>query len=468
MELTTSHLFVTYFFIIIAAILIFLAISHILYQKHSPSSMISWLISVFFLPYVAVPLYFLLGTRKREEKKQKSFVTFDKADQEHPYIIKDIRHSTIEILKKNGMPPATKANQYQLITSDVDAYQLLARQIEAAQKSINICTYLFTYDQTTEVILEKLSMKAKEGIKVRLLLDLVGSFGAYLYQKPFQRLREAGGEVAFFVPFLSKPFQSYVNLRNHRKIYLFDRSRLLSGGMNLSNAYLGKEDGSKRWRDIMYYLEGPSVVHFYHIFMNDWMYATGETLPFQTDIKENFDGRDIVQVVPSGPDIPRDALYEAMLSAIYEAKERIWIVTPYFVPDENILKALIIAHHKGVDVKLITPKKSDHLIADLARSSYMRELGEAGIDVVLYDGEMLHAKAIIFDNSSGMVGSVNLDNRSLFFNYEVVTFIYSHERITQIELWMSDLMRNAAIGLVPPPKGREAIENIMKVFAPLL
>jgi cardiolipin synthase len=173
-------------------------------------------------------------------------------------------------------------------------------------------------------------------------------------------------------------------------------------------------------------------------------------------------------VVPSGPDIPTDALYEALLNAIYNAKERIWIVTPYFVPDENMIQALVIAHHKGVDVKLITPKNSDHLLADLARSPYMRELDEIGAEVVLYEGEMLHAKAILFDDLGGMVGSVNLDNRSLFLNYEVVTFVYSSQFIESIEGWMKVLMDHSSRGMKRPSKVREAVENIMKVFAPLL
>ena len=149
-------------------------------------------------------------------------------------------------------------------------------------------------------------------------------------------------------------------------------------------------------------------------------------------------------------------------------KNRIWIVTPYFVPDENIVQALVIAHHKGVDVKLITPKESDHVLADMGRSPYMRELDSIGVDVVLYEGEMLHAKAILFDSVGGMVGSVNLDNRSLFLNYEVVTFVYSEKFVLNLESWMKTLMVHSSRGMEKPGKVREAVENVMKVFAPLL
>jgi len=218
----------------------------------------------------------------------------------------------------------------------------------------------------------------------------------------------------------------------------------------------------------MYYLHGPAVNDFYSIFLNDWEYATKVVKKQDFEHKEVYKGEHIVQVVPSGPDIPKDALYETLLNAIYNAEERIWIVTPYFVPDDNLIQALVIAQHKGVDVKLITPKESDHVIADLARSPYMRELDEIGVDVILYNGEMLHAKAILFDNVGGMVGSVNLDNRSLFLNYEVVTFVYSKHFIESTEAWMEKLMQHASRGMEKPSKFREAVENMMKVFAPLL
>jgi len=464
--LSISHILITYAIIIITGILVFTAISHILYQKRSPTSMISWLLAVFFLPHISIPLYFLIGIRKRTDKKAKSYVTFP--EEEHPNAIESSQYALLEVLRKNGIPPATSGNRYEIITSDVEAFKTMMREIEQSKVSIDICTYVFDYDQTTKALLEALTQRAKAGIKVRILIDIAGSLGVYFKQKPFRSLREAGGEVAFFVPLFKKPFQSYINLRNHRKIYMFDQTRVLSGGMNLSSEYMGKDDGTRRWKDILYHLEGPAVYNFYTIFMNDWIYATGKSEKIVPQSMVKREGENIVQVVPSGPDIPRDALYEALLSTIYDAKERIWIVTPYFVPDDNIMQALIIAQHRGVDIRLITPRTSNHLIADLGRSPYMRELEEVGVDLQLYEGDMLHAKAILVDHIGGMIGSVNLDNRSLFLNYEIVTFAYSDVLIQQIEAWMLELMEDASSHLEPPSKAREALENLMKVFAPLL
>lgn len=431
----------------------------------------SWMLAIIFMPFITVPLYFLIGIRKRETKYTKSTVKLHEAHPEHQYIPLNSGNPLSSILERNGIPSATKGNHYELITSDTEAYRRLMEEIEKAKESIAFATYVFSNDVTTKKILSALTKKSSQGVRVQLLLDVVGSLSSYVWQKNFQALRDAGGEVAFFIPILSRPFQSYINLRNHRKIYLFDQKRLLSGGMNLSDEYLGEESKIRRWEDVLYYLEGPAVFSFYQVFHNDWNYASGsdDTLEFSLPSANVVTtGENIVQVVPSGPDIPTDALYEALLAAIYACKERIWIVTPYFVPDENIIQALIIAQHKGVDVKLITPKHSDHLIADLGRSPYMRELDAIGVDVVLYEGEMLHAKAILFDDLGGMVGSVNLDNRSLFLNYEIVTFAYSVAFIESIESWMKKLMLNSTQGMKEPGKVREAVENIMKVFAPLL
>ena len=468
-EATPLHWFYGYLVITIGGILLFLAISHLLYQKRSPTSMMSWMLAIIFMPFVAVPLYFFIGIRKRENKYTKATVLLHEAHQENIHIPPKTDNSLSNILRKNGIPSATKGNRYELITQDTEAYARLMEEIEKASISIELGTYVFSYDITTEKILKALTKRANEGIRVRLLLDVVGSLGSYIWQKNFQSLRDAGGEVGFFIPIMSRPFQGYINLRNHRKIYLFDRKRLLSGGMNLSDEYLGEESSTKRWDDILYYLEGPAVFGFYEIFHNDWNYATGvaDKLELPLEPVESV-GESTVQLVPSGPDIPTDALYEALLDAFYTCRKRIWIVTPYFVPDENIVQALIIAQHKGIDVKLITPKHSDNWIADLGRSPYMRELDAIGVDVVLYEGEMLHAKAILFDDLGGMVGSVNIDNRSLFLNYEIVTFTYSPHFIESIELWMQALMENSTRGMKKPGKVREGVENMMKVFAPLL
>ena len=319
--MTFTQLFFTYIFVIIAGLLVFTAIGHILYQKRSPTSMISWMMAIIFLPFITVPLYFIIGIRKRDPSHKKEYVQLSEIVKHTHYSLDAANHSILSILEKNGIPPATRGNTFSLITSDIEAFDVMLKEIEDAKHCIDICTYVFEFDQTTEVFIEALTRKANEGIKVRLLLDVVGSLGAYFNQRKFKTLKNAGAEVAFFTPMLKRPLQNYINLRNHRKIYLFDQSRLLSGGMNLSNEYMGVKDGTKRWEDLMYRLEGPGVNHFYSIFHNDWVYATEDETKEPIEHTITYEGEDIVQVVPSGPDIITDALYETLLNAIYNAEE---------------------------------------------------------------------------------------------------------------------------------------------------
>jgi cardiolipin synthase len=274
-------------------------------------------------------------------------------------------------------------------------------------------------------------------------------------------------EVEFFMPIFQMPFRNYINLRNHRKIYIFDNEKVLSGGANLSDEYIGPVFSKKRWEDIMFLIEGSSVEQYFEIFASDWFYASDKRLKFAKKRQEP-QGDIYLQVVPSGPDTEKDALYEALLLAIYGAKEKIYIITPYFIPNNSLIEALIIAHHKGVDVRLITPKEANHTIVNLVRSSYMRELEEAGIKIHLYNGAMLHAKAILFDGKSVVLGSVNFDNRSLFLNYEVAAFVYSPKVIEEIETWADKLIANSSFGTKNVSDLRRVFENLMRIMAPQL
>jgi cardiolipin synthase len=412
---------------------------------------------------LAVPLYFLIGNRKRVNKKYKPLVNMHKVYRE------PMKDNPIDgILKFSDLPNASYDNHYEIITDDIKAYEILIKNIRNARTSIYLSTYVFKYDEMTKHLIEELCLKADSGVEVKLLIDSLGSWKLYLNQRPLKKLLQCGAQVTFFMPILKIPFRNYINLRNHRKIYIFDKNSVLSGGMNLTNEYLGEKEDSNRWDDMLYFVQGSCVFDFYEVFINDWNYATNQTNEIEVFKPSKQYGDTIVQVVPSGPDISGDALYEALLSSIYFAKKRIWIVTPYFVPDKSLMQALIIAHHKGVDVKLITPKDSNHLVADLGRSSYMRELEDMGIHVALYEGKMLHAKAIMIDEEGVMLGTVNFDNRSLFLNYEIVTIAYSEQLINDVDNWMKSLLRNTTQTMKPATNIRRLGENLMRIFAPML
>jgi len=459
LQLIFSHTF-----LVVGKILFFSALLHMVYQRRTPTSMISWLLAIILLPHLAVPLYFVLGSRKHISSKTKSM-----------FSLRSVTDLPLEkanpidgVLRANGIPGGTQGNRFVLYTDGTAAFSALMHEIDNAQESIFISTYVFNNDAVTTEIVKALSEKAKVGVEVNLLIDSLGSFPLYCFQHPFKKLRQAGAKVSFFMPILQMPLRNYINLRNHRKIFLFDRRIVLTGGMNLSAEYMGPSPDPGRWNDLLFLIEGPAVFHYLEIFASDWAYACGHTMPIAMDSVPPGLGDAYIQVVPSGPDIARDALFEALICAIYAAKKRIWIVTPYFVPVTSLQEALIIAHHKGVDVKLITPYDSNHLTADLVRSSYMRELMEAGVEVALYKGPMLHAKAILFDDTGTMLGSVNIDNRSLLLNYEVVSFAYSAAIISEVNAWMEKLLEDSHHAMKPACTLRRLAENLMRIIAPQL
>lgn len=449
-------------FYLIWQIILLLVLLDMTNKRRSPASMIAWLLIIFSIPYLGVILYLLIGRRKIVSTPFKdAFSQTKKSNYASLIPIESILHH-------NGIPPATDGNRFTLITDGNEAYGALMEAIKNAQHSIYFATYIFSNDIVIKTLSKKLIEKARSGIDVRILIDAFGSLPLYLFDKPLQPLLDAGVKIEFFMPL--RPFWSntHINLRLHRKIYLFDNQTVFSGGMNLSHEYIGPDDSPLRWNDLLFSITGPAAAYYHDIFASDWNFTTD-----QSELLKNVDkplpaGKDRLQVVPSGPDIATDALYDALMNAIFNAKERIWIVTPYFIPNDAMMSALRIAHIKGVDIKLITPEKTDHVIYEVARSGYMREINEWGGDVALYKEKMLHAKAIIIDNSSVMVGTLNFDQRSLFLNYEIVSIGYSPYMIKRVDSWMRQLLLQSRRGLRPTNKYRKLLENLGRIIAPQL
>ena len=447
---------------IVVDILVLSALGHMVYQRREPTSMIAWLLAIILLPYIAVPLYFIFRSRKLKRKKKSQFMLERRGE------VPRSEATQIDlILRNNSIAGATRGNTFAFYPDGVRAHDALMAHIRSAKKQILISTYVFSSDEVARPIIAALAQKAAQGVDVRLLIDSIGSLPLYLFQHPLAKLKKAGGKVAFYMPLMARPFQNYINLRNHRKIFLFDDTTVMAGGMNISKEYMGPRYTKLRWIDILFEVQGPAVFHYREIFTQDWNHTSKDILTRPDHMPEPA-GDTGIQVVPSGPDIPSDALYEALLLALFSARKRIWIVTPYFVPDKSLLQALIIARHRSVDVKLITPASSNHMIADLGRSSFMRDLYLNGIEVHLYQDGMIHAKAILIDDRGVMMGSANIDQRSLFLNYEAVSFIYSKQAICDSEAWMRRLLSRSKGRMAPAGRWRRMGENLMRIFAPLL
>jgi cardiolipin synthase len=258
-------------------------------------------------------------------------------------------------------------------------------------------------------------------------------------------------------------------LRNHRKIVVVDNRRAIIGGMNLSGDYMGPTPDPKRWRDLSLVIAGPVVADLAQLFRSDWNFATGEDLgpvPRPPAAAHGFDDCP-AQVVASGPDVAGDPLYETLLSVLFTATRRIWVVTPYFVPDEMLARALELAARRGVDVRLIVPHHSNHITADLARVGFLRQIYNAGGRILLFDPVILHAKVVLVDDLA-VIGSANMDMRSLFLNYEVALFLYCNSQVEEIADWVASLVPCSQVGLPVQNWTAELAENVVRLLAPLL
>ncbi len=450
---------------IITFILAFATVAHMLSQRHKPSSMIAWMVIILAVPYIGVPFYIVFSGRKIDKIiKSKKRIQLKKF-----YEVGDIlEHPVEKLLRANAIAGAVGENDVILCKDGVEAYERLADMLNRAEKSIYITTYILKEDEVTKNIIKILTKKAKEGMDVKLLIDSIGSLRLELNPSLLKPLKEAGGDYRFFMSIIRKPITSKLNLRNHRKMIIVDGKEVLSGGMNIAKEYMAPYPHKKMWVDLSFIIKGRAAMHYLEIFKFDWEFETSETLdpPFEVLDKLKYDGS-IIQVVPSGPDVERDALYEAVLAQIFLSTKRVWIVSPYFIPDDSLLDALIVAKHKGVDVKIITAKISDHFFLDVARRGYLRELYNENIDILLYKTKMIHAKAMLFDDVAVM-GSSNFDIRSFFYNFETASFFYTKENIETLRIWIEQLFPQCDRGIKPTNRLGVLYENIFKLMAPVL
>jgi len=450
----------TYLGFLLALVLL----ARMLRTQRSPASTIAWLLIILLVPYVGVPLYLMLGGRKMRMR----------AGQKEPvYHFRRISHNgsvigpAERVLQSYGVPPATPGNRVSALPSGEDAYRHLLELIDNAKTSIHITTYILGRDKVAEAIVARLAARAREGVEVRLLLDSVGSWR--VRRRFLAPLYEAKAKVAFFMPVFHTPFRGRANLRNHRKIVVIDGRHALTGGMNLAEEYMGPTPSPKRWRDFSLAISGPAVADLAALFRSDWKFTTGEDVTTDAAPPPPLEGeQSVAQVVASGPDVAGDPLFESLVSLIFTATSRIWVVTPYFVPDETLARALDLAARRGVDVRLVVPEQSNHLMADLARASYVRELHSSGGQILLFEPVMLHAKVVLIDDHLAIVGSANMDMRSLFLNYEVALFLTSREEIEETAAWIESLMAESHAGLPIGGTYRALAEDVVRLLSPLL
>ncbi len=455
-------------------VLAIFAMARLLSERRQPGNLLAWLFGILLIPYVCVPLYLLLGGRKIARIAARK-VTLPAGRHDLPPIDEAIRNDPVaQTILTNGAGPAVTGNTVRLITSGEQAFDELAQAIAAARESIHVTTFILGRDDTGRRIVQLLAERAAAGVKVRLLLDSLGCiFVSRRFLKP---LTDAGGEVARFMSMLPLSPRSSANLRNHRKLAIFDGVTAFIGGHNLAREYMGAAPWAKRWTDLGAMIRGPGALQLNEVFIADWCFASGQDhdrLSKETNpVSMQSAGDSALHVVASGPDIKGDPLYEGIIAMVQTARRSIWVVTPYFIPDEVLLRMLVVQARAGRDVTLIVPAKSNHPVTDAARRPYLRDLLAAGARVLFFQPGMLHAKTVIVDDRIGLIGSANFDMRSLFVNFEIGVVLYGASEVNQLRVWAGDLVRRCEAQHPRRLKRRglfgNIAEDLSRLLAPLL
>ena len=453
---------------VVSFLLAFVLLTDVLRKTRQPGGTMAWALAIVLMPYVGVPCYLLFGGRKIKKLRRDKMELYGEMGP-----ITETPMSPLGLadraLRSGAMPPPREGHTVDLHFSGEDAFNTLVKLIESARETIHITTFILGRDEVGRAIIEALAKKAREGVEVRLLLDSLGSLWARGdFVKP---LLDAGGSIGYFLPVLPVRRRWSANLRNHRKMVIVDNRSAMVGGMNLSTYFMGPTPNPERFLDASVFLTGPAVRDIQQIFINDWEYATNANIEAMMDNTKatTAPGNEVIQVAASGPDVPDDIMHDALVCAMMDAKKRIWIVTPYFVPDEPLLKALCMQARMGCDVRIVLPFRSNHRIPDWARRPALRRLNTAGAHIHTYAKGMIHAKLVLFDDTLAVSGSPNLDMRSMYLNFEIALFHYSPADIAEIDSWIDALKEECDDWQPTPPNLlNDWAEGLSQLVSPLL
>jgi cardiolipin synthase len=451
-----THLLTLHGLVTAIAVLFYVSSSHALQQRRSPTVAIAWVVALLLVPYLALPAYWTFGFRKLPRPRAELPVIGLRGCPADDWAVR----TSLAL----GQPEPLAYRQLEIHSNGEQAKRSLLHAINAARHSIDLCTFLLRPDAVGTDVLERLCAKARDGVRVRLLLD---GLGALMGGRPdLKPLSAAGGAWTVFVPPLSSALTGRTNLRNHRKLLVTDagheEASLWCGGRNIATEYFAGQAGTPAWHDLSFDLKGPAVQQAHALFEHDWAFANrlpGSAAARLPPAAQN-PARG-VQLIASGPDQADDTIHALLLSACYQAQQRITLVTAYFVPDEALLTALCLAARRGVEVDLLIPRRSNHWLSDMARTRSLRTLAQAGARVWLAAG-MLHAKLVVVDATLALAGSANLDTRSLFLNYELMVAFHARTDVQRFFAW-SEHERSAMTSYVATPPGiiRDVAEGLL-------
>lgn len=472
-------------------LLVTFVIFRVLYDTRSSTKALAYILFIVFVPILGMIFYFSVGINYRKRKLYSKKIVEDESLRErirnkmntysetisNSGLIAQKSETLVEFIRRAGNSPLTANNEVKLLINGEEKFPALLKALENATAHIHIEYYIYENDITGNQVADVLIKKAKQGVEVRFLYDDFGSHG--LGKAFIQKLRDAGVQTAPFYKIKWYALANRLNYRNHRKIVIIDGMTGFVGGINMSDKYRNdlKKENHLFWRDTHLMIKGQATGYLQYLFLCDWNFCSATHLvysesyfPDSTD-KETIENK-VVQIAASGPDCKQPVIFYSLLEAIGSARKKIYITSPYFIPDESLMDALLIAIQGGLDVKIIIPGVSDSKIVNAAASAYYTELLKVGARIYKYNKGFVHAKTMVIDDDLAIVGSANMDYRSFDLNFEVNAMLYNKNMAAQLtEAFENDLKVSEQIDATTwlnRPKYIHLWEKIVRLLSPFL
>ena len=455
-------------------------------ENGNPVKTLSWLLVIMFIPVVGVVIYIFFGRNYRKEKiyTRKSLTDVSRLSDNvslqvtslpavlagESEAVKSKAH-LMHLMLRNNRSLLTVDNSISLLINGSETFSSMLEAIASSREYVHLEFYRIEPDNLGNEFKELLKRKAKEGVKVRVIYDDVGSWN--IHNSYLREMRSAGVQIFPFMPVRFPSFSSKMNYRNHRKILVVDGKTGFVGGINIADKYIHGLPDLGRWVDTHLRLEGESVVALDRVFIADWDFVSGEELsPDISQEKSTKTGRGcLVQVASSGPDTDWATIMQVYFSAIATAKSSIYLTSPYFSPDESMLTAIKTAALSGVDVRMIFPEKSDSILTNWNTRSYISELLEAGVRIYLYQKGFIHSKYLLVDGVFSSVGSPNVDVRSFDLDFEVTALVYDEDFASRLgAVFFEDLRNCTEVNIIEWEKRKRRDrykESLARIFGPL-
>jgi cardiolipin synthase len=443
----------------------------------TPQGSVAWVVFLLAAPHLGVPAYLFLGHSRfkgyivARRASEGVIAGLDAQRADHGGAIRGGEHPNspraVAFERLAGMP-VVAGNTHRLLIDGPAAFEAIFAAIDAAERYIVVSFYILRDDELGRDFKARLIARAQAGVSVRVLYDAIGSSG--LPKSYVAELRQGGVDIRDFHSIRRSRSRFQVNFRNHRKIVVVDGLTGFVGGLNVGDEYMGRDPKFGHWRDTHVRLRGPVVAQLQLVFTEDWHWASGETPSLFWEPTPEPDGCDAL-ILAQGPADPVETGSLYFCNAIGAANERIWIASPYFVPDIDTLSALKLAALRGTDVRILLPDKRDHLAVWLAAFAYFDEVRAAGVRIYRYAEGFLHQKVVVVDDVFVSVGSINLDIRSCRLNFEVTAMLFDAGAVREAAAMLEADFAKSQLYETPlaeePPLRRYGAP-VARLFAPLL